>query len=523
MAVHHVSRWVWVLIGLVIYPERVREADGSWKRVDLVVGDYADRFEYRGANPQPVWERRCFVAEEPYRPIQPEGAPPQAVLSVVCYLDAARKTDAGIAYRYAWWREPRWSTAFWMSVGVLAIAILWPTLMNLLTYGKLLRPRQPKGIDLSKVSRAAEPPKPMVSQADLERAAAWADEVEAAMRASAAPAQEAARQAAGAAEVRTLDAGQLQEAAAQTPGHTMEFGQKQDDFYPTERHAHPGAPQPPAGRGTAGFSLVELLVVIGIIGILIAFLLPALAVAREHAKQVQCQATLHGIGLSAQFHVNEHAGFLPLCGWQFDPIGGTLNPAGVQDNGERRYDYYLEDGVKRPLPITAALAISAGVKIRTDSREHLTQDLQLESVRRLFRCPSQEAPIQGGSMGDGQGWEAPREWCSYIFSEALLARRNQPWEFPQGHMVRVKRPSGVMFAIDGKPRGYFSVFDMNTHFTMYDFRAWVQQKPSDGPDVLDYTRHQYRANVLFCDWHVESLPLTDGGLREIGISNGIYN
>ena len=66
-------------------------------------------------------------------------------------------------------------------------------------------------------------------------------------------------------------------------------------------------------HGKSGFTLVELLVVIGIIAVLIGVLLPALNVARQQAQSIQCLSNMRQLGTAFVLYVNDNHGWMPSC------------------------------------------------------------------------------------------------------------------------------------------------------------------------------------------------------------------
>jgi len=127
-------------------------------------------------------------------------------------------------------------------------------------------------------------------------------------------------------------------------------------------------------RASSGFTLVELLVVITIIGILIALLLPAVQAAREAARRMQCTNNLKQIGLALH---NYHA-----AQGSFPPGAGTrkTNPGNVAATGRFAFTVVI-------LPYVEQTAIHGDVDLDIGHDQSINQWLRYADIS-MYICPS---------------------------------------------------------------------------------------------------------------------------------------
>ena len=260
-----------------------------------------------------------------------------------------------------------------------------------------------------------------------------------------------------------------------------------------------------------GFTLVELLVVIGIIGVLAALLLPVMSGARKQSNAIKCASNLRQMAIGWVMYANANR--------------GACAPARTPDFPPPSTNMYLLGGIEVDRPRWYTLA---GDQIGSSPFANSAASVGKGSIiqNELFLCPAMPEWRNARNYPFGYNYQ-------FLGNMRFRDSGNEFVNFPV-QISRIKAASQTVMAADSIGTAAHVAPGQRLHYQAdggegsrnVGNHGWALDPPRLTPDC-DYAeikfrgtpegrtapdpRHNNSANVAFCDGHVEAMTLEQMG------------
>ena len=301
-------------------------------------------------------------------------------------------------------------------------------------------------------------------------------------------------------------------------------------------------------RRATAFTLVELLVVIGIIAILVAILLPALQSARRQAATVQCQSNMKQVAMALMMYINDNKQVHP--------------PAGIPDVSASVYPYgwwWANELVRQKYINNPSINVYSGpMSAVTDKRfnrsnpfrcpEGIDEDQSLTNnpsfpggdypthglnngytllndakaaeegfgIPSWYQLNSRVGPGSGANPTGGMAWPGGNRASPFVWFNTAPTRSNPGW-LNDGRLRRVsghvKKASELIMVVEAPNPNWYDQNSSDTFPGLFLKRLGARHGKKSANGANAWT------NMAFFDGHVSIYPTADYNVGPAGATN----